>query len=322
MLPMSAGAQNPEFNPFRTFTFESDMSPLFSRPQFNSDGTLLVFKAGYEQVVLDTGTGLCMSRIGGEEDRAVQLFFLTDGGIGILFRDKDGGSRLEIRHKDRPPQIITAGKTPMRAVALSPDGLLLAASLEDKTGTVVLIDTASGKVIRKLATQEFGYSDIQFSPDGRFLATAGKGGEILLWDPKTGKRLRSVINEAYRGGLPFIRFTPDGDTVAVVFSNKNQTADSLGFYETETGKLLWSWDGFGEQCHSLAVLPDSSGVLARLGELEMIIPFPGAHRVKQILYFGPDKYSSGYAVSPDGKICVSFPDGTLLIFNPYEITKE
>jgi WD40 repeat protein len=74
--------------------------------------------------------------------------------------------------------------------------------------------------------------DVAFAPDGKTLATGGYGTEAKLWNPATGKLIRSLDAGMPAGGLTPV-FSPDGKLVAVGHRN-SQTR----IFETATGKLL------------------------------------------------------------------------------------
>jgi WD40 repeat protein len=57
-----------------------------------------------------------------------------------------------------------------------------------------------------------------FSPDGRLLATASDDKTVRLWDPATGKPLRTLVG--HTGLVTGVAFRPDGRLLA--------TADSDG----------------------------------------------------------------------------------------------
>jgi WD40 repeat protein len=71
-----------------------------------------------------------------------------------------------------------------------------------------------------------------FSPDGKLLATCGYGTEAKLWDPVTGRLVRSLDAGPAEGGLTAV-FSPDGKVVAV----GNRNAETR-LFETASGKVL------------------------------------------------------------------------------------
>ncbi|MFF2183745.1 WD40 repeat domain-containing protein [Streptomyces sp. NPDC058155] len=94
------------------------------------------------------------------------------------------------------------------AVAFSPSGALLATT--DKE--IRLWDPATGRLLRSLR----GHTDIAwgaaFSPDGRWLATAGHDGTVRMWDPETGRAHAYYVD--HDGPVWGVAFSPDGRLLA------------------------------------------------------------------------------------------------------------
>lgn len=100
------------------------------------------------------------------------------------------------------------------AIALSPDGRLLAAGIwddTDNTAKVQLWDTHTGEAVRTLTHLSDGITAVAFSPNGQTLASSAKN--IILWNVNTGE----VIN-TLPGNSPYssysLAFSPDGDRLA------------------------------------------------------------------------------------------------------------
>ncbi len=108
---------------------------------------------------------------------------------------------------------LRLGRGIMTALATSPDGRILAAA---RLRGVYLYDKDTGRTV--------GYLDhgalvntLDFSPDGRWLATGGRSPQVVIWDVQTGKRVGTV--EAPPGNqyisVYSVRFSPDSRYLAV-----------------------------------------------------------------------------------------------------------
>jgi len=101
----------------------------------------------------------------------------------------------------------------LASVAFSPDGKRLACG---GYKTVTFIETATGRLLRRLPNHAGMVTSVQFSPDGRILAAAGglpgRNGEIRLWDAITGTPIRTLI--AHNDAIYSLAFSPDGRRLA------------------------------------------------------------------------------------------------------------
>jgi WD40 repeat protein len=151
-----------------------------------------------------TASGKELRRLGGFHTQISSIAFSPDGKTlaSIAFWqaciwDAASGKKLrEIRLKE-----------PSNAVAISPDGRLLAAGWEEKT--LGLWSTATGKMVRELTGQEAPGWSLAFSPDGKTLASAGRDPDICLWDVATGKK----AGQLKHGQVNQLAFSPDGKTL-------------------------------------------------------------------------------------------------------------
>lgn len=101
---------------------------------------------------------------------------------------------------------IATGDDQLASVAFSPDGLLMATcSIE----SIKLWDINSGD---ELLTIDGVYSNVCFSPDGRFIASASPLGGVRLCDVATGKEVHSLKKEFEYVGL--VEFSSNGQFCA------------------------------------------------------------------------------------------------------------
>ncbi|MER5398528.1 PQQ-binding-like beta-propeller repeat protein [Streptomyces sp. NPDC002599] len=122
---------------------------------------------------------------------------------------------------------LIGGTAPVDSLALSPDGSILVTHSRD--GKLRIWELPGGR-LRHTFT-EHGVSEVvAFSPDGHTLAvaTAGGRGGLVLWDPATGRELRTfaVPDGSVRG----MAFSPDGRTVAVA------SAETVRVWDVATGR--------------------------------------------------------------------------------------
>lgn len=125
------------------------------------------------------------------------------------------------------------------AVAWSPDGKWLATT---DRGAILLWDVAHGKLDRRWpaenkAAEDSGEVALQFSPDGRRLATASRRGSIRL--RALDEKEDEVVLEGGTGFVPWLRFSPDGTVLAgscEVPGQRRTTLDSVRFWNAQTGK--------------------------------------------------------------------------------------
>ncbi|MES2974653.1 MAG: caspase family protein [Pseudomonadota bacterium] len=140
------------------------------------------------------------------------------------------GSVLAVRLDGATPPVQVAKLAEaISAIALSPDGRLLALSLGTMRGSaskdVVLADAATGREVRRLAGHAGNVFALAFSPDGKLLASAAqidmqtmlnerfsaiRDHEALrLWRLEDGAVLADMRNRRNLNGTPFLRGTLD-----------------------------------------------------------------------------------------------------------------
>ena len=96
----------------------------------------------------------------------------------------------------------------------SPEGVFVTEGPEN-TGTIDLRDATTGESVRSwIGHEDSDVNDVQFSPDGSMLATAGDDGLLKMWDPQTGELIASVSGTTGAVGQSF---DADGRLVAATW---------------------------------------------------------------------------------------------------------
>ncbi|MDA1014821.1 MAG: hypothetical protein O3A00_10270 [Planctomycetota bacterium] len=122
----------------------------------------------------------------------------------------------------KPVRTVEAHKGWIRAIAASPDGTTLVSVGNDLA--VRLWNMADGKLIREMRGHESQIYNVAFHPGGDHLATGDLMGNLLHWEIKTGKQLRtwkaaslSKFDKTFVatiGGFRGMNFSHDGKFVA------------------------------------------------------------------------------------------------------------
>lgn len=114
------------------------------------------------------------------DDGTIRLWNLANGSLRRTLRPPFAG------YKPGQPH-------PVSAVAISPDGELVAAG-GDQVGGIVLLATATGRVVRWIGGVPGGVKDLAFSRDGMRLAIAFYVNPLFFGDIKQGVRVIRLTN--------------------------------------------------------------------------------------------------------------------------------
>ena len=158
-------------------------------------------------------------------------FFQPDGKKPALPAD----AKLRLGVSPGQPAPRNGVKLPsVRGISFSPDGKLIAVRGEPgtpKPRVVTIWNAGTGAFVRKLEVHNALITSMQFSPDGRFLATGQPvpGAGLQIWDVRNG-RLVSRMD----GGRGRVHFLPGGGQIAVVSSFGSD--DVVRVHDVTSGK--------------------------------------------------------------------------------------
>jgi WD40 repeat protein len=148
------------------------------------------------------------------------------------------------------------------SVAWRPDGQVLASAYRD--GTVRLWNPSTGSILRTLGVGE--HSDIAiigefidsvgaiaWRPDGQALASTSADDTVRLWDPSSGRLLRTL--EGHTGYVTSVAWRPDGRLLASASADK-----TVRLWAPSSGRLLRTLEGHTYAVSSVAWRPDGQAL--------------------------------------------------------------
>jgi WD40 repeat protein len=170
---------------------------------------------GRELVVLDTRSSSVRLRIEPPTgQRFLRAAFAPDGQHVVTVARAPRGDGL-LRYgvwapgEDNPLADV-AGSDAAFVPAVDREHRRLAARSEE-TGAITFVDLFTGARRRSIQQHQRAVAGLAFSPDGRFVASAGDDGVVMLWEANTGERVDVFATHTGRVRAPV--FGDDGRTL-------------------------------------------------------------------------------------------------------------
>jgi WD40 repeat protein/serine/threonine protein kinase len=107
-------------------------------------------------------------------------------------------------------KVLKSKARTFKCVAVSPDGMLIAAGSFDRL--ITLWDAASGAVVRQLSGHEADVLSVAFSPDSKQLVSGGWDSFVILWNVGSGKQ--EWCFREHTQIVAHVAFSPDGQRMA------------------------------------------------------------------------------------------------------------
>ena len=177
-----------------------------------------------------------------KHDRAVRLAFSHKTHLLASGSPREGTVRLwDVGGETAELRVEQGG---VRSVAFSPDDTLLAVGMGSDTGReyspsdILLFGIGGNRPEKKaiLHGHTTGVPSIEFSPNGKTLASAGSDNRVLLWDVTTGKITGRF--EKHTKGLTCVTFSPDGRRALSCGNDK-----TIRLWDVATQKEIHCFDG-------------------------------------------------------------------------------
>lgn len=222
---------------------------------------------------------------------------------GYLNHDRDDGLRYS--YENYWDSGILEYVTMRRGFALSPDNKHVVIGSIDSTA--LMIELATGKVVREFKGHSQVVIAFDFSPDGKMLATSGGDRHLKLWDVKTGKEIRDI---GYHRNLVFdLSFNHAGDKIVTASWD-----GSMCVWDLKTEKYQFR-DLAGNSPYCIGFTPNDLYVVA--GNLKTNFNFYDADALGNFRdLVGNESIVGEYAFSPDARqIATACWDGKVKVWD-------
>ncbi|NET56357.1 MAG: TIR domain-containing protein [Symploca sp. SIO2E6] len=188
------------------------------------------------------------------------------------------------------------------AVAISPDGQLIASGSEDNT---IKLWNREGKLEKNLEGHKQSVNAVAFSPDGKQIASASVDKTIKLWG-SDGTFIKTL--EGHSNAVRDVAFRADGKLIASASDDK-----TIKLWQPD-GTLINTLEGHTDQVTSVAFSPDGK-LIASASDDQTIKLWQPDGTLIQTLEGHKDNVES-VAFSPDGKLIASTSsDNTIKLWN-------
>jgi WD40 repeat protein len=237
-----------------------------------------------------------------------------------LFAISKGEVRAWEPRTGRQVQSFRGGIREATSLAVSPNDQLIAVG--GYGGEVALHRTDSGETVRKIGTAAQTFV-IEFSPDGKTLATVGGGKLIFLWDIQNGRELRTFCGDEDSRFIAMC-VARDNSRIAglddrgVIHTWSQHTGRRLVRKESDISRTAFA---LAETRYSnIAFSPDSKHIAwttFTMGDVNAVIRVVDATTgVESKRFVGHEDSVDSIAFAPDGKALASgSADGTVLIWD-------
>jgi WD40 repeat protein/tetratricopeptide (TPR) repeat protein len=295
--------------------------------RISPDGLLIAVAAGNKVRLWDAATGQLVRELpAGVGNRSISsvAFSPTDnrllavgyGGqpdVSVALWDIDAGTELVRLPSpvDLPAFQLEPNARAVGALAFSPDGKYLVAGFGSKSSIVPprksslsVWEPGTRRLIRSLAGHTGYCVSLDFSRDGRLLASGSHDGTAILWSTATWTPTQTLLNpdkyeSGNRGLVSDVAFSPDGKTLAMA---SRLAPGKVLLWDVATGNVV-TLKGHSAAVLAVAFSPDGRTLAS--GGNDQTVRLWNVETRRELMQLDPGIVELGevttLAFSPDGK---------------------
>lgn len=228
--------------------------------------------------------------------------FVVSGGA-------DGSARVWTAAGDS--QVVALGRhtADVRAVAVSPNGRLVATANNGSTPVIRLLDPDTRRDVRRLSGHTAAVYSLAFSPDGELLASGGFDKSVRVWGVQDGRE-RGLL-WGHEASVTGVAFAPDRRTLVSV------SADGTARVWQTTARPGEDREVFRDLTLTAAAASADGQLLVGRDEIGRLAVHwsespGGGGRARTVRLRPPDPTAAGADLFPLGAVAVS-PDGSRIV---------
>ena len=191
--------------------------PPLAAVAFSPDGNTIA-TGGYREVLIwNRATGALVKRAGGLPERIRTIQWLNGDQLVIAggIPGEYGEAAVVSVKAGRRTGVLTTFPDVASSVAISPDGIRVAAGCAD--GSVVCVELATAKQLWTSKVHADQITGLAFSANGQFVASTGRDKVVKVYDATDGTLYTTYNghnrnNGRYRGQAPVFAIAPDAAT--------------------------------------------------------------------------------------------------------------
>lgn len=283
---------------------------------FSPDGQLLATGSLFPNVHLwDGQSGAALAALAGHTQPITAAAFVgtnllataaEDGQVAVW--DTQPAWRLErtLGGVDAPELFSHR----VMALDFSRDGAMLAVGggMPSRYGSLHLFDVATGQLVRAIAdAHDDTIYSVQFSPDGKRVASASADKFVKIFDVATGQMIRRL--EGHTNYVLGVAWQSDGSRLASCGADR-----AVKIWNPDTGDQERTIEGFGKPVTVVWFIGDSDNVVSGCGD--GTIRMHNAGNGGNFRNFGSAGYVHSLAISGDQQSLVAgSADGQLRLWN-------